>query len=598
MPESETSQRTTFPPEDVAMWNADLPPGFQARRLHSHILLAACAYSNPALESSQGGLFTRALLNQLERSNERSYQALMRSIVDDSDLRTAQQQPVCYGTNMHRQIFDRSISIPKHLPLPLQFSIAVGNKTSDVLFEVFSDNCKLGTLKVSDSTASHTFVTYNEGDFFSTSHVADLEAKEVVNEATPKQAKLLKLFLSAPVGRLHGATSTTQFVVISGDKEIGRLKVLNCYPTHCTLQYDSATFDIPTDAVAYILPTDQTIIDVHLAGDWSQQERDELESASNHPNHSFRLVDSENSHVELSWVPESNNLGAKWKVPLLESDTVVRLPVARGDMSRVLSVIQSIGNFRYHFCRSFSSPPQDENNTSSDYQSYGPLSWLFQVSLPYIRNLFSTTSYESESNSWTGFDNLKRDVHGRIRHFSIHLYGLERDSENFRFPKRETDYLVPSCQPIVGGESRFYGIEVVNESSRPVFPYLFCFDPCSYEIQVRLHDAYIPTHVFFQLWNQAATDSGDVLPGAQEAKDKKSNKFTIGFGEGGGNPITFTPGETIFLKLFASTESWGNVQFMEQSAVSEGFESRAKRIQDPVGTDFADAFLFKVVVQA
>ena len=261
---------------------------------------------------------------------------------------------------------------------------------------------------------------------------------------------------------------------------------------------------------------------------------------------------SVNRHVKFSWLHESNKLGAKWKVPLLESGTVVESPVARGDMTLLLSFIQSIANFRYYLCRSVSPPPQGENN-------------------------------------WTGLDNLKRNARGLIKHFSIHLYELGHDSKGFRVPKRETDYLVPSCQPIVGGESQSYVIDIVNESPQPVYPYLFYFDPCSYEIQVRLHDAYIATHVFFQLWNQ-----GKVLPGAQEAKDKKSNKLMIGFGDGDGHPIRFAPGETVFLKLFVSTESWGNVQLMEQTGVSE-LKLRAKKPVDPVVTDFADAFLFKLL---
>ena len=58
---SEASQRIMFPSEVVAMWNAVPPPGSQVRGLHSHILLAACAYPNSALEDKEGGVFTRAL---------------------------------------------------------------------------------------------------------------------------------------------------------------------------------------------------------------------------------------------------------------------------------------------------------------------------------------------------------------------------------------------------------------------------------------------------------------------------------------------------------------------------------------------------------
>ena len=140
---------------------------------------------------------------------------------------------------------------------------------------------------------------YNEENSFPISYVVDfqLEAKEVVNK------ERLEFSLSAPVGHLHGATSTTQFVVIFGDKQIRRLKILDCYPTHCTLQYDRAEFNIPSDAVVYMSPSDLTIINVHLAGDWLQRERHILESASNHPDYSFRLVDSENSHVSFHGCP-------------------------------------------------------------------------------------------------------------------------------------------------------------------------------------------------------------------------------------------------------------------------------------------------------
>ena len=334
---------------------------------------------------------------------------------------------------------------------------------------------------------------------------------------------------------------------MSGNKQVRRLSVLHCYPTHCTLQYDSSKFNIPPDAVVYMSPSDLTIIDVYLAGEWLPQERDELKSACNHPDHSFRLMDPENNSntadVELSWVPDSENLGAKWKAPLLASDAMVELPVARGDMTRLLSVIRSISNFRSHFYRSVSSLQrhwQVENNASSNRQPYRP-KWSSWVPGP-ILNLFGNVSYESESSLWTGFDNLERSAQGLIKKFGIHLYELEHDSDGFRVPKRETDYLVPSCSPIAGGKSRFYGIEVVNHSFHDVFAYLFYFNPRSYEIEVRLHDAYIALHSIFQLWS--GLDDA-FLPGVQGAgAEGMINKLMIGFGEGGGYPLHITPGET------------------------------------------------------
>ncbi|TDL18811.1 hypothetical protein BD410DRAFT_842529 [Rickenella mellea] len=104
--------------EDCEAWASDpnpevennargtgVPSAFMGQNQESHVLLAACGQTELAFENNKRGLFTRALLDALEKSDLRTitYKSLIRKIQIPKDKN---QNPECQGKYRDRLLFN------------------------------------------------------------------------------------------------------------------------------------------------------------------------------------------------------------------------------------------------------------------------------------------------------------------------------------------------------------------------------------------------------------------------------------------------------------------------------------------------------------